>query len=324
MNSFGDLVLLNLHQCLDPPEGTNFVPFYRQFTMNRTNFLGTLLATPLVTPAMKLSTFTRLTDGLARSARMPVLFIGHGHPMNALLDNEFTQSLTRLGQSLDRPQAVLVVSAHWLTRGTQVSLNPKPQAIYDFGNFHPDLFRLRYDAPGAAQIARTLKEHLTLTAVQETDQMGLDHGAWTVLRYIFPKADVPVFQLSIDIHQPESFHYALAGQLDYLRDRGVLILASGNIVHNLSRLDWTNINAKPYDWTIDFDQLVKQNLEKGEHTPLINFRRLGQSALLSVPENDHYLPMLYALGLQGRDEPITQLYEGYQFGSISMRCFRIG
>lgn len=292
--------------------------------MTRRHLLTLLATTPLAAMDVSLPRFAALTRNFSRSATMPALFIGHGHPMNAILDNDFTRHLTRLGQQMERPQAVLVISAHWLTRGTAVSVNPSPAAIYDFGDFDPDLFQVKYAPPGAPDIARTLKQHLTLTDVREADRMGLDHGAWTVLKFIYPRADVPVFQLSIDHTQPADFHYRLAQELRYLRERGVLIIGSGNLVHNLGLLNWSDIQAPTFDWALEFDHLAKARLDAGDHNALVRYEALGRSAQLSIPTPDHYWPMLYVLGLQRPHEPLRHLYEGYQFGSISMRCFQVG
>lgn len=274
---------------------------------------------------MKLQELATIAGNLLlREKTMPLLFIGHGHPMNALWDNDFTQTLTRLGQGIDKPSAVLVISAHWETIGTYVSVNPRPRTIYDFGGFPDELFRVKYEPKGHPELARELKSLVTMTDVIEDHEMGLDHGAWTVLKFIWPDADVPVFEMSMDYSQPASYHYQLGEQLKALRRKGVLILCSGNIVHNLRMVDWRNIDAKPYDWNIEFDEFVKQQLEQRNFDALVNYQNAGLAAQLSVPTNDHYLPLMYAVGLIEKDEPIRTIYEGYQFGSLSMRCFQAG
>ncbi len=259
-----------------------------------------------------------------RDKIMPLLFIGHGHPMNALWDNDFTQTLTKLGRSIDKPSAVLVISAHWETVGTYVSINPAPRTIYDFGGFPDELFRVKYEPQGHPELARELKSIVSLTDVMEDQDMGLDHGAWTVLKFIWPEADVPVFEMSIDYSKPAAYHFRLGEQLKALRRKGVLILCSGNIVHNLGMIDWRDINAKPYDWNVDFDGFVKEQLEKRNFEALINYQQAGLAAQMSIPTNDHYLPLMYAIGLVEKDEPLQHIYEGYQFGSLSMRCFQAG
>lgn len=290
--------------------------------MRRNEFLRSLTATSLT--AFTLPDLRRATDAFPTTARMPALFIGHGHPMNALLDNRFTQRLTKLGQQLERPSAVLMVSAHWETIGTFVSVNPAPKAIYDFGPFDERLFQIRYEPAGSPALARALQQDVKSVAVQEDARMGLDHGAWTILKYVFPQADVPVFQLSVNYAQPPAFHYQLGRELAQLRRQGVLIIGSGNIVHNLGALDWYHLDAQPYDWALEFDALVKRAIDERIDRDLIDYRRFGTTARQAVPTSDHYLPMLYVLGLREPNEPVRYLYEGFQFAGISMRCFQIG
>ena len=260
----------------------------------------------------------------SRTPRLPVLFIGHGSPMNAVADNAFTRSLAELGRSFaGRPNAVLVVSAHWLTRGTRVAVTSAPETIYDFYGFPPELYQLRYPAPGAPKEARAAKGMVHMTEVAEDAEWGLDHGAWSVLRHMFPEAKVPVFQLSIDIKQPPPYHLALGEELKDLRERGVLILGSGNIVHNLYEIDFDE-HAKPYAWAEEFDDIVKLKLESRDVRPLVEYQTLGASAARAVPTNDHYLPMLYALGASDPSEQLRFTYEEIQNASVSMRCFQVG
>ena len=290
--------------------------------MKRKDFLKALIATPLTLSSMKLKEFEKISQDFDSSPKMPVLFIGHGHPMNALYDNDFTQSLQKIPENIPIPQAIMVISAHWHSRGTFVSLNPNPNTIYDFGRFDDRLFQVKYKPEGHPELA---KEVLDLLPFAEADHhMGLDHGAWTVLKFIYPKADIPVFQMSIDYRLSPQKHFEIGQVLQKVREKGVLILGSGNIVHNLRKLDWRNINAPTYDWTIEFDEIVKEKINAGNFQSLINYQQLGQSALLSVPTEDHYVPMLYTLGLAGKDELISYLYEGFQYAGISMRCFQIG
>jgi 4,5-DOPA dioxygenase extradiol len=291
--------------------------------MERNKFLKILASSPLILAGMKLKEFENISNNFSNSEKMPVLFIGHGHPMNALLDNNFTQTLTKIGQNIQKPNAIMVVSAHWETRGTYVSVNPQPTTIYDFGGFDDRLFQIKYEPKGAPELAKQVVTLGSSHGIQEDNSMGLDHGAWTVLKYLFPKADVPVFQLSIDFTKPPQYHYELAAALRKMREKGVLVVGSGNIVHNLGRLDWQNINAKPFDWAIEFDELVKGKLTTNDFKALVNYNQFGKLAQLSIPSNDHYLPMLYTLGLADKNEQIKYLYEGIQYGSISMRCFQI-
>ena len=265
-----------------------------------------------------------MAAGLPRSSRMPVLFIGHGHPMNALFDNDFTQTLGLLGRNMERPNAIMVVSAHWLTRGSFVSVSDKPKTIHDFGPFDDRLFQMRYEAPGHPGLARETIEYGRSFGLREDSDMGLDHGAWTVLHHLYPAADVPVFQLSIDYGKPAEYHFELAASLHKLRDRGVLILASGNIVHNLRILNWEDIDAPAMDWSIAFDEVVKSRLEAGDYKPLVDYHQYGTLAKLAIPTPDHYYPMIYAIGLADLSERVTHVYEGFQYGSVSMRCFLIG
>ena len=273
---------------------------------------------------LNLNELKTITDGFQSTQKMPVLFIGHGNPMNAIYDNSFTQSLNKLGKTLEKPNAILVISAHWQTIGTYVSTNPWPRTIYDFGGFPKELFEVKYEPKGHPKLAKELISTVTSVAVKENIEMGLDHGAWTVLKHIYPEADVPVFEMSIDFEKSPAFHYNLGRELGKLREKGVLILGSGNIVHNLRLLDWNNAYGKPFDWAQDFDLFVKNSIDKRDFQPLVEYEKYGKAAMLSVPSNDHYLPMLYTLGLANANEPIKYIYEGYEFGSLSMRCFQIG
>ena len=262
--------------------------------------------------------------------KMPVLFIGHGSPLNIILDNSFTRSLTALGKRLPKPKAIMVVSAHWLTKGTFVGCVEQPETIYDFYGFAEELYDVVYPCRGASGEAAFVAETLKQAAVTCDTSRGLDHGAWAILRHLYPRADIPVFQLSLDYTfnewdpKPLQYHYDLADGLSELRSRGVLIIGSGNIVHNLGMFDFTNIDAKSFDWAVEFDERVRSNLLSGNHQDLIHYRNMGNSAALAVPTLDHYLPMIYAIALRKKNEPLTFTYEGFQYGSISMRCFQIG
>ncbi len=277
--------------------------------------------TALSIPLMKLNALNKLTDNFASSSLMPALFLAHGHPINAILDNNFTRRLSEINQEIEKPNAIMVISAHWETKGTYVSVNQFPKTIYDFGGFDKRLFEIKYEPKGHPTLAR---EAIKLNKIiQEDNKMGLDHGAWAVLKYLYPEADIPVFQLSIDYSENPNYHFELAKQLKALRKKGVLIIGSGNIVHNLNLLDWNSQTASPYDWVLEFDLKVKKKLEIQQFEDLINYKNMGKSALLSIPTNEHYLPMLYILGLLEKGEKITHLYEAYEFGSLSMRSFKI-
>jgi 4,5-DOPA dioxygenase extradiol len=291
--------------------------------MNRKNFLKLMASSPLLIAGMKLSALENITDGFAKSDKMPMLFIGHGHPMNALYDNTFTQSLAKIAQNIEKPNAIMVISAHWETRGTFVSVNPQPKTIYDFGRFDDRLFDIKYEPKGHPELAKEVIKTAPDFNIKADESMGLDHGTWTVLKHIYPKADIPVFQMSIDYTQPPAYHFALAKALKKMREKGVLIVGSGNVVHNLGILDWSNIDAKPYDWAIEFDTIVKQKIDNQDFASLVNYQQFGKAAQMSVPSNDHYLPLLYPLGLMDKNENAKYIYEGYQHGSISMRCFQV-
>jgi 4,5-DOPA dioxygenase extradiol len=274
--------------------------------------------------AMNLPELKKITDELPPGEKMPALFIGHGSPMNALEDNVFTQQLTSIGLALEKPKAALIVSAHWLTKGSLVSTAALPETIYDFGGFPNELYQVKYPAKGSPEHAQLVKDAVTKTTISFDERMGLDHGAWTVLKHIWPDASIPVFQLSIDYYKSPRWHYELAQELNALRKKGVMIIGSGNIVHNLGRVNFTDVNAKPEDWASEFDETVKSKILSRDHEALIDYPDLGKSARIAVPTNDHYLPLLYTLGMQEKDEAHSFLYEGFQNGNISMRCVRIG
>jgi len=275
---------------------------------------------------MKLNELKKFADTFTETEKMPVLFVGHGDPMNALRDNPFTQSLKKAGEDIRKsapPAAILVVSAHWLTHGSFVSLNEKPGTIHDFGGFPEALFAMQYPAPGAPEYAKEVSR--LAPDVKGTNEWGIDHGAWTILHHLFPAATIPVFQLSIDYYQPMHYHFDLAKQLKSLRKKGVLIIGSGNIVHNLrmSMKMFTENDATPYDWNIEFDEWVKKMVIQRNFTALIDYAQMGSAAKLSVPTPDHYIPLLYSLALADEQEPVNQVYEETLSG-ISMRTFSIG
>ena len=272
---------------------------------------------------MNLQELKKWSDGFQKSEKMPAIFIGHGHPMNALLNNSFTQKLREIGTSLEKPEAIMMVSAHWETRGTYVSVNATPHTIYDFGRFDDRLFDIKYEPQGHPLLANEVVRLGRDYHIKSDHSMGLDHGAWTVLKYMYPEENIPVFQLSLDYTKPPQYHFELANTLKALRRKGVLLIGSGNIVHNLRKLDWHNINAKPFDWALEFDELVKDKLMSKNFSDLVNYQKFGALGEMAIPSNDHYLPMLYTLGFTEKGENVEQLYENIQYGSISMRCFKI-
>ncbi len=259
----------------------------------------------------------------AGTATMPALFVGHGNPLNALAHNVYTESWRQVGQRIPRPNAILVISAHWYTRGTAVTVMAQPPTLHDFGGFPQALFDIQYPAPGAPALAGQIRDLLAPMEVRLDRDWGLDHGAWSVLVHMFPEADVPVVQLAIDATQPASFHYQLGQRLRPLREQGVLILGSGNVVHNLRRAHWDE-HAMPYDWAVDFNQQVRDLLLRGDHAPLIGYEQFGAAATLSVPTPEHYLPLLYVIGAQGADERASILVDDIDMGSIGMLSVVIG
>jgi 4,5-DOPA dioxygenase extradiol len=262
------------------------------------------------------------------SQRMPSIFFGHGNPMYALESNKYTAAWEAVGASLPRPAAILSVSAHWYIRGCRVTAMARPRTIHDFGGFPRALFEVQYPAPGSPTLARRVRDLLAplVDARLDDDEKqgwGLDHGTWSVLVHAFPEADVPVVQLSIDAMQSPAWHYALAQRLAPLRDEGVLVIGSGNIVHNLGRLTWA-ADTPPHDWAQRFSDWVYGHVAAGRHAPLIDYLSAGDDARLSAPTPDHYLPLLYVLALQQPGEPVGFPVAGIDMGAIDMRCVTVG
>jgi 4,5-DOPA dioxygenase extradiol len=264
-------------------------------------------------------------------SRMPALFIGHGSPMNMVLANGFTRSLADLGPRLPRPEAIMVISAHWLTHGTFVGCMEKPRLIHDFSGFPEELYRVKYDCPGAPAPARQVTGLDGARGLIRCDTMwGLDHASYAVLRHLFPAADIPVFEMSLDYsfndwHPKQvSYHYKLGRRLRPLRDMGILVIGSGNMVHNLDLVDFANMDAPPFDWAAEADGRMRSHLLAGDHRELVDYLSMGEAASLAIPTLDHYLPMIYTLALQEEGEEIGFIHEGFQNGSVSMRSFRIG
>lgn len=256
--------------------------------------------------------------------RMPVLFIGHGSPMNAIETNAYTKTLSQLGRRLPKPQAILVVSAHWMTEGTFVTEMAKPKTIHDFYGFPQELFDVQYPAPGSPEIARVIRETIIDPQVHGDREMwGLDHGTWSVLRHLYPAADIPVLQLSIYMSQPPEYHVKIGKQLSKLRERGVLILGSGNLVHNLRQIRWEP-NAQPFDWAVEFDEWLKKRIIDRDFQAVQNDYHTTRAGQLSVPSMDHYFPVHYVLGATDEKDQLTFEYEEMQNGSISMRSFSFG
>ena len=256
--------------------------------------------------------------------RMPAIFFGHGNPINAIRSNDWTDGWKALGETLPRPGAVLAVSAHWYIEETAVTAMGNPRTIHDFGGFPAPLYECRYPAPGDRNLAARVRELLAPAAVRLDDDWGLDHGSWSVLCHVYPDADVPVVQLSIDETRPAAWHYELARRLRPLRDEGVLIAGSGNLVHNLHAYGWGRHVPAPYDWADRFESRVRELLLAGEHQPLIHYEDLGPDATLAVPTPEHYLPLLYVIAQQRDDEKVTFPVAGVDGGSVSMLSVKVG
>lgn len=260
-----------------------------------------------------------------REKPMPAMFIGHGSPMNGIEDNSFSQNWNKMVQTMDLPSAVLVISAHWLTRGTHVTAMQNPPTIHDFGGFPEELFQVQYLAPGSPKLASEIQKEIRTTKVELDHEWGLDHGTWTVVRHMFPEANIPVLQLSIDYFKPAQYHYNLAQQLANLRKKGVLIIGSGNMIHNLRMIDWKNIKTNyGYDWAHELNQKFIDIINNKEHFKLFNIETLGEAGKLAIPTPDHYYPLLYSLGLQSSKEETEVFNNELVGGSLSMTSIRIG
>ncbi len=254
--------------------------------------------------------------------KMPAVFVGHGSPLNAIEDNEFSRAWAGAGQALPRPKAILCVSAHWETAGTHVTAMEQPKTIYDFYGFPSELYAQRYPAPGSPDLARLVQATVSKARVGADLTWGLDHGTWSVLRRMFPEADIPIVQLSLDRTQPPAFHYELGRELATLRNQGILIVGSGNIVHNLRQVIWQD--QAQYDWALEFDAAIKQWILARDHDSIIQYQKLGPAARLAVPTLEHFLPLLYILALQDKDESIAFFADRVTYGSISIRSIRMG
>jgi 4,5-DOPA dioxygenase extradiol len=261
---------------------------------------------------------------MIQSSRMPTVFIGHGNPMNALASNPYTDGWRELGLRVPTPRAILCVSAHWYVPKLAVTAMQRPRTIHDFGGFPPELFAVAYPAPGAPELARRIAAVLAPLPVELDQSWGLDHGAWSVLLHLYPDASIPVVQLSIDETRDAAAHFEIAQRLAPLRDEGVLILGSGNIVHNLEAYAWGHYGAAPYDWALRFDTTARQLLARGDFSALVDYESLGRDALLSAPTPDHYLPLVYVIAQRQQDEPVSFPVAGFDGGSISMLSVRIG
>lgn len=274
-----------------------------------------------------LAAFKSFTSGLPeQESIMPVLFVGHGSPMNGIEDTEFSRRWTQMAKEIPVPKAVLVISAHWFTRGTRITAMDFPQTIHDFGGFPKALFDVQYKAPGSPSLAKETAELLHSASVTLDHDWGLDHGAWTVVRHMYPEANIPVLQLSIDYTKGPQYHYDLAKELYALRKKGILILGSGNMVHNLRMVAWDRLNDAEYayDWALQINDKFKELIQAGDHRSLIHYTALGREAMLAVPTPEHYLPLMYTLGVKTDKDQISFFNDKAVGGSLTMTSVRLG
>lgn len=292
--------------------------------MNRTEFIKSMALLPVLTSCMNVKDLDKMTAQMNSTSKMPVLFLGHGSPMNAIEENEFVAGFRKIGQELTKPNAILCISAHWETRGTYVTAMQNPPTIHDFGGFPQALFDVQYPAPGSPELAEETKKLITNTEVGLDDNWGLDHGAWSVIRHLYPNADIPVIQMSIDYTKPASYHYELAKQISSLRQKGVLIIGSGNMVHNLRMVAWRKLNEEfAFDWATEANEKMKSHIMSGDFQPLIDFKSQGRAFDLAIPTPEHYLPLLYTLALKDENEKISLFNDKPVGGSLTMTSVKI-
>ncbi|MBP6755757.1 MAG: 4,5-DOPA dioxygenase extradiol [Bacteroidia bacterium] len=294
--------------------------------MNRLDFLKLLALSPLTLSAMKLKYLENITEPLSETKKMPVLFLGHGSPMNAIEENEFVRGFRNIGKDIPTPKAILIISAHWETKGTLVTAMQKPRTIHDFGGFPQALFDVQYPAPGSPELANETKRLIKKVQVGLDESWGLDHGAWSVVKHLYPKADVPIIQMSIDYTQGAQYHYDLAKELASLRKKGILIIGSGNMVHNLGMVAWDKLNTDSYgyDWAIEANDKMKHFILSDNHQPLIHFKSQGRAFDLAIPSPEHYLPLLYTLALKESNEQASFFNDKPVGGSLTMTSVKIG
>ncbi|MFN5370646.1 MAG: 4,5-DOPA dioxygenase extradiol [Bacteroidia bacterium] len=294
--------------------------------MRRKQFITYLGLLPFADFAMKLNAFTSLSKELQSTSSMPVLFLGHGSPMNAIEENEFVEGFRKIAAEIERPKAILCVSAHWETRGTFVTAMPQPKTIHDFGGFPQALFEVQYPAPGSPALAEELHHSSLSQHIALDHSWGLDHGAWSVLKHLYPNADVPVIQLSLDVNMSPKEHYNLAQQLATLRRKGVLVIGSGNMVHNLGKVAWNRLNdiGFAFDWAQEASSKMKSFIVNGDHQSLIDFRKQGTAFDLAIPSAEHYLPLLYVLGMQDKSDNLKLFNDKALAGALTMTSLMIG
>ncbi len=275
---------------------------------------------------MNLNDLTNISALFPTTQKMPVLFLGHGSPMNAIEENQFVQGFRNISREIPTPNAILCISAHWFTRGTKVTAMDLPPTIHDFGGFPEELFAVQYPAPGSPDLAQEAATLLLPAEVQEDHSWGLDHGAWSVIRHLYPDADIPVVQMSIDYTKPPEYHFELAGRLQKLREKGILIIGSGNIVHNLRMIDWQNINTvgAGWDWAIEAREKTNNWILDGNFRNLIEYQKHGTALQAAIPSPDHYLPLIYSLGLKNKSDELSLFNDELIGGSLSMTSVKIG
>jgi 4,5-DOPA dioxygenase extradiol len=293
--------------------------------MQRRQFVKSLALLPLAGVIMKIKDLNKMTESFGETKQMPVLFVGHGSPMNAIEENEFVKEWRIIAKSIPKPNAILCISAHWETKGTYVTAMEKPATIHDFGGFPQELFEVQYPAQGDPILAKETRDMIRKVQAGLDERWGLDHGCWSVLRRMYPAADVPVVQLSLDYSQPAQYHYDLAKELSGLRKKGVLIMGSGNLVHNLRLVAWDRMNEPGfgYDWAIEANEKMKKFILSGDHQSLIDYRDQGKSFDLAVPTPEHFLPLLYALALKEEGESIELFNDKPVMGSLTMTGVKI-
>ncbi len=298
----------------------------QQINMNRKHFIKLAALAPLSGYTMSLNNLYNFSSSLKEGELMPSLFIGHGSPMNGIEENEFVQGFRNAVNDIPKPKAILCISAHWETKGTKVTAMENPKTIHDFGGFPEELYQVQYPAPGAPDLAKQLKEDITLTDIHLDQEWGLDHGAWTVIKHMYPDANIPVIQMSIDYTKPPKWHYELAQELATLRKKGILIIGSGNMVHNLGRVDWKRMNEIGYgfDWALEARELINKSVLEKKHSTLIDYKSQGSFMNLAIPTPEHFLPLLYTLGLQNDKDSISLFNDKAMAGSLTMTSVAIG
>lgn len=294
--------------------------------MKRNHFLKSLCFLPTLPMMSNLNELSNYANTLSLSPKMPVLFLGHGSPMNAIEENQFVKGFRDIAKTIPKPKAILCISAHWYTKGTKVTAMEMPETIHDFGGFPKALFDVQYPAKGSPELAKNVENLLQPNRVELDDKWGLDHGAWSVLKHLYPNAEVPVIQMSIDYSQPANYHFELAKKLDELRNKGVLIIGSGNIIHNLGAIDFRNFDKDNYgfDWAIEAHQILNSYIVNQNFEPLFDYKKLGKAVQLAIPTPDHYLPLMYILGLQQKNEKLSLFNDKLVAGSLSMTSVKIG